>query len=87
MASKRNGTLYIGVTSDLIARVWQHRNEKADGFTATHRIHLLIYYEVHTEMTAAIVREKQIEKWKRKWKLLLIETMNPKWDDLYDRIL
>jgi putative endonuclease len=86
LASKRNGTLYIGVTSDLIARVWQHRTDLVPGFTRDHAVHLLVYYELHDTMYAAITREKQLKKWKRAWKLQLIERSNPEWIDLWDQI-
>ena len=86
MASKRNGTLYTGVTSNLIQRVWQHKNNLIEGFTKRYNVHLLVWYEIHNEMNSAIVREKQIKEWKREWKLRLIEESNPDWDDLYDLI-
>jgi len=87
LASRRNGTLYTGVTSDLIKRIWQHRHNVVDGFTKKYGVHRLVYYELHLEMVSAIVREKQIKKWNRAWKLLLIEQMNPRWDDLYKTLL
>ena len=87
LASKRNGTLYIGVTSNLPARVWQHRNDVVDGFTNKHGVHMLVYFELHDDMESAIIREKRLKKWKREWKLRLIEEMNPNWNDLYDSIL
>ncbi len=83
MASERNGTLYIGVTSDLILRVWQHKNNKADGFTKKYDVHELVWYEPHQNMESAILREKALKKWNRIWKLRLIEQMNPEWQDLY----
>ena len=83
LASARYGTLYIGVTSDLIARVWQHKNESADGFTKKYRIHQLVWFEVHQDVIAAITREKQLKRWKRAWKLDLISGYNPSWRDLY----
>ena len=86
MASERNGTLYIGVTSDLIARVWQHKNNVADGFTKKYAVHQLIWYETHESMESAILREKSLKKWNRIWKLRLIEQMNPEWQDLYDQL-
>ena len=79
LASKKSGTLYTGVTSNLIARVYQHKNHMADGFTKKYNVHLLVYYELHHSMDAAIVREKQIKKWKRQWNINLIEKNNPKW--------
>ena len=86
LASKRNGTLYIGVTSDLLGRVWQHRNGAIEGFSEKHNVHQLVYYEMHDEMIAAITREKQLKKWNRAWKLRLIEEFNPQWRDLYGDI-
>lgn len=87
LASKRNGTLYTGVTSDLVKRIWQHKNDLADGFTKQYSVHLLVYYELAEEMAAAIAREKQIKGGSRARKLALIESMNPEWRDLYDDIL
>jgi len=87
LASKRNGTLYIGVTSNLPARIWQHRNDQIDGFTKKYRVHRLVYFELHEEMTAAIQREKQLKKWRRAWKIELIEKSNPEWRDLYEEIV
>ena len=86
MASARNGTLYIGVTSDLPRRAWQHQHNEFDGFTKKYAIHLLVYYEIHDTMYAAIEREKQLKKWRREWKLRLIEEMNPGWRDLVDEL-
>ena len=86
LASRRNGTLYIGVTSNLVQRVWQHRNDLVEGFTKTYGVHSLAWYEVHPTMESAITREKQIKKWRRAWKIRLIEKLNPEWDDLYDEI-
>jgi putative endonuclease len=83
LASDRNGTLYTGVTSDLAQRIWQHRTEAVPGFTARYHVHGLVFVEVHDTMEAAILREKQIKKWRRAWKLRLIETINPQWRDLY----
>lgn len=83
LCSKRNGTLYTGVTSDLIKRVYQHKNDLADGFTKQYGVHRLAWYEVHASSEAAIIREKQIKKWNRQWKLNLIEQLNPEWRDLY----
>ena len=86
MASKRNGTLYTGVTSNLVQRVWRHKNNQIEGFTKRYRIHTLVGYEVHETMTSAITREKKIKNWKRAWKLALIEKTNPEWRDLYTDI-
>lgn len=87
LASKRNGTLYIGVTSDLRKRVWEHRNDVVDGFTKRYGIHRLVYYELHADMESAIRREKQMKKWNRAWKLELIEKQNTDWQDLWEKIL
>jgi putative endonuclease len=87
LASRRNGTLYIGVTSDLPGRIWQHKNDVIKGFTQKYAVHTLVYCELHAEMPAAIAREKQLKKWRRAWKLDLIERHNPEWNDLYDQIL
>ncbi|EIL87134.1 MAG: GIY-YIG nuclease family protein [Rhodanobacter sp.] len=87
LASKHNGTLYIGVTSDLIKRIWQHRNEITDSFTSRHHVHHLVWYELHETMESAILREKQLKEWRRAWKLRLIEGENPEWRDLYPALL
>lgn len=86
LASRQNGTLYIGVTSDLVKRVWEHKNDVLDGFTKKYRVHRLVYYETYLDMLAAIGREKQLKKWNRAWKLDLIEEKNPDWKDLWDEI-
>ena len=83
LASAKGGTLYVGVTSNLIQRVWQHRQDAVDGFTKQYQVHRLVYYEVHEDMLAAITREKQIKKWNRAWKIELIEKANSDWQDLY----
>ena len=83
MASKRNGTLYIGVTSNLIQRVWQHKNNLVEGFSRRYHVHMLVWYEHHETMESAITREKAIKEWKRAWKIKEIERMNPYWHDLY----
>ncbi|HEX7802077.1 MAG TPA: GIY-YIG nuclease family protein [Pseudoxanthomonas sp.] len=87
LASGRNGTLYIGVTSDLIARVWQHREHVVEGFTNKHRVTKLVWYEMHGTMEEAILREKRIKKWNRAWKIRLIEEKNLYWNDLWERII
>lgn len=87
LASQRNGTLYIGVTSDLIKRIWEHKNDLVEGFTRRYGVHLLVYFEQHVTMGAAIIREKQIKKWNRAWKLKLIEERNPDWRDLWPEIV
>ena len=86
LASQRNGTLYIGVTSNLIKRVFEHKNDLGDGFTKEYNVHTLVHYELYEEITIAIEREKQLKNWKREWKLDLIEKNNPTWIDLYDDI-
>jgi len=86
VCSKRNGTLYIGVTSDLIKRIYEHKNDLVDGFTKKYGIHRLVWYETHDSAESAITREKQMRKSKRAWKLKLIEQNNPKWNDLYENI-
>ena len=83
LASKRNGTLYIGVTSDLIRRIWQHRQGLVAGFTERYAVHDLVWYELHETMETAITREKTMKNWNRDWKLALIEEVNPQWRDLY----
>jgi putative endonuclease len=87
LASKRNGTLYIGVTSDLVERIWQHKNDAVEGFTKKYGVHTLAYYELHEDMESAILREKRLKKWNRAWKLRLIEEKNPDWNDLYPSII
>src|SRR5438046_10673958 len=84
MASARNGTLYIGVTSDLAQRVALHKQDIVEGFTKKYRVHRLVYYEMHETMEQAILREKQLKEWRRAWKIRLIESMNPEWADLFD---
>lgn len=84
LASKKNGTLYIGVTNDLIRRVYEHKEGIIEGFTKKYNVKKLVYYEIHTEIREAIKREKAMKKWLRKWKIELIEEMNPNWDDLYE---
>lgn len=83
LASKRRGTIYIGVTSDLAKRIWQHKNNTVEGFTDKYDVKLLVYYEAFDEITNAIEREKQLKRWHRQWKINLIEENNPDWDDLY----
>jgi putative endonuclease len=83
LASKRNGTLYTGVTNDLQKRVLQHKNDTIEGFTNKYNVHMLVYFEKHNSIAAAIAREKQIKSWKRRWKLELIEKHNPEWNDLF----
>lgn len=83
LASERNGTLYVGVTSDLIRRVYEHKNNLVGGFTEKYHVHRLVYFEVTEDIHSAIKREKQIKKWNRAWKIELIEKNNPEWKDLY----
>ena len=87
LASKRNGTLYTGVTSDLVQRVWQHKKGVVEGFTKRYRVHLLVWLEIHETMASAIAREKALKEWKRAWKIELIEKSNPPWRDLYGEIV
>ena len=84
LANRKNGTLYVGVTSNLAARVFQHRNKEVAGFTKKYGVDRLVWAELHDTMETAIAREKQIKKWNRAWKIQLIEQENPEWDDLYD---
>jgi len=86
LCSKRNGTLNIGVTSDLVKRIYEHKNDLVDGFTKKYGIHRFVWYETHDSAESTITREKQMKKWKRAWKLKLIEQNNPKWNDLYENI-
>lgn len=86
LANKRNGTLYIGVTSDLVKRIYEHKNNLIDGFTKKYNIHLLVYYEKYIDIYEAIQREKQLKKWNRKWKIELIKKFNNSWEDLYYEI-
>jgi putative endonuclease len=87
LASRKSGTLYVGVTSNLIKRVWEHKNNLVKGFTKEHNVHTLVWYEPHETMESGILREKQLKKWNRDWKISLIEKMNSSWRDLYDDLL
>ncbi len=87
LANRRNGTLYVGVTSNLVQRVWQHREEVFEGFTRKYGVHMLVWYERHESMGAAIAREKAIKEWKRRWKIELIEKQNKRWADLYPSLI
>ncbi len=87
LASRRNGTLYIGVTSDLIKRIWHHRNLVVEGFSSQYSVHRLVYFEMHEDMEEAIAREKRLREWHRAWKLRIIEERNPEWLDLWDQII
>jgi len=87
LASKRNGTLYLGVTSNLIKRVYEHKNNLVSGFTQKYKVHNLVYYETTDDINSAITREKQLKRWKRAWKIGLIEKSNPEWRDLYIELI
>lgn len=87
LASKKNGTLYIGVTSNLIQRIWEHKSALAPGFTQKYQLHVLVYFEQTGDMLTAITREKQLKKWDRQWKISLIEQANPQWLDLYPNLI
>jgi putative endonuclease len=87
LASKKNGTLYIGVTSDLLKRIYEHKNDLAEGFTQKYAVHNLVYFEVTESIESAIFREKQLKKWNRAWKINLIEKSNPAWNDLYFELI
>ena len=82
LASNKNGTLYIGVTSNLVKRIYEHKNELAEGFTKQYSVHNLVYFEITDSVESAIAREKQLKKWNRAWKIRLIEKTNPEWRDL-----
>jgi len=86
LCSKRNGTLYTGITSDLIKRIYEHKNNLVNGFTKRYNVHNLVWYEMHESIESAFNREKQIKKWKRAWKIKMIEQNNPEWKDLYEMI-
>jgi putative endonuclease len=86
MTNKKNGTLYIGVTSNLIKRLWDHKNKTTKGFTSKYNLTRLVYYEIHESIENAIKREKRLKLWLRQWKISLIEKENPKWEDLYDTL-
>ena len=87
LASKKNGTLYTGVTSNLVNRIWQHKNHVVEGFTSKYDVTILVWYEAHETMDSAICREKSIKNWKREWKIKTIENMNPQWKELYYDLL
>ena len=87
LASEYNGTLYIGVTSNLIQRIWQHRIDLVEGFTKKYTVHSLVYYELHENIQTAILREKQLKKWNRQWKINLIKKFNPTWKDLWQELI
>jgi putative endonuclease len=87
LASRKHGTLYIGVTNDLVCRVYEHKSKIVGGFTAEYAVTRLVWFEVHQDVTAAILREKQIKKWRRDWKIALIEHDNPDWLDLWETVI
>ena len=87
MASQKNGTLYVGVTNDLVRRVFEHKNDLVEGFTKRYGVHTLVWFESTSSIEAAIQREKQLKNWKRDWKVSLIEQFNPDWNELYDGLL
>jgi putative endonuclease len=87
LTSRKYGTLYVGVTSDLIRRIWEHKNDSVESFTKRYGVHTLVWYEQHETMESAIDREKAIKEWKREWKVEMIERSNPEWNDLYASLL
>lgn len=87
MASRRNGVLYIGITNDILRRVYEHKSEFIPGFSKKYKTHLLVYYEIYNDVYEAIKREKRLKKWKREWKIILIEEKNPEWKDLYGDLI
>ena len=87
LSSKPNGTLYVGITNDIIKRVWEHKNKFVEGFTKKYNINTLVYFEEHDDPASAILREKRLKSWKRNWKIKLIEETNPEWRDLYNQII
>jgi putative endonuclease len=87
LASRRNGTLYVGVTNDLVRRTYEHKSDLVEGFTKRYGVHMLVYHESTSDAVAAIQREKRIKKWNRAWKTKLIERVNPDWKDLYNELL
>jgi putative endonuclease len=86
LTSKMNGTLYVGITSDLVKRIWEHKNEITEGFTKKHKVKTLVYFETFSDPENAIKREKTLKKWPRQWKLNVINEQNPEWNDLYETI-
>jgi putative endonuclease len=86
LASRRNGTLYTGVTNDIGRRVWEHKSDLVEGFTKKYGVHILVWYETHEDINTAIAREKQIKRWNRAWKIRLIEKENSGWNDLYEKL-
>ncbi len=86
LANRKRGTLYIGVTSNLLKRMWEHKNSINEGFTKKYKIHMLVYYETHSTFENAVIREKKLKNWRREWKIDLVEKTNPSWEDFYDNI-
>ena len=86
MTNKTVGTFYVGVTSNLLRRIWEHKNNVIDGFTSQHELHRLVWYQHYEDIQIAIAHEKRVKKWKRQWKINIIERMNPNWDDLYSQL-
>jgi len=87
LASRRNGTLYIGVTNDVLRRAQEHKSDLIEGFTKKHNVHILVWYEIHDDIHSAIAREKKLKRWNRDWKIKLIDKDNSGWNDLYDRLV
>ncbi|MFO7715543.1 GIY-YIG nuclease family protein [Desulfosarcina sp.] len=87
LCNKRNGTLYIGITSNLIKRIWQHKNSLVEGFSKQYGLKNLVYFEAYKDVEEAILREKRLKKWNRDWKINLIEKNNPNWEDIYQRLI
>jgi putative endonuclease len=87
LASRRNGTLYVGVTNDVVRRTGEHKSDLIEGFTRKYGVHILVWYELHNDINAAIIREKRLKRWNRAWKIELIEKQNSGWNDLYDRLI
>ncbi len=87
LASRRNGTLYIGVTNDIMRRTWEHKNDLVEGFTKKYGVHILVWYELYEDIHEAIAREKRMKRWNRAWKIRLIEKDNSGWNDIYDRLM
>ena len=87
LTNKKNGILYTGMTNNLVRRIYEHKNSVFDGFSKAYKLHLLVYYEIQNDINEAIKREKQIKKWKRRWKVEMIEKGNPEWEDLYEDII
>ena len=87
LTNKAYGTLYVGITNDLVRRAWEHRNDFVEGFTRAHQLHRLVWYQAHEDVREAIAQEKRIKKWHRDWKVNLIQAKNPAWNDLYEEII